>query len=249
MTQTCENQRQAAAAMPSSSLDNLISATGAVVFHSPVTDLDGLPDEIEDHGYACHLLELGMGSAENRALFEDLRERTGQRTLPQVFIHGSFVGGIGATRHWLHTRERPGPTGALSLGYGGLLPFLLGVVLIALGYRAVGADVLAAYGAVILSFVGAVHWGLALGHDEQRWRHYASSVVPALVAWLALLLPPVPSLGVLAAGLAGWRFWECLADPPAFPAWFARLRDHLTLGASVALLLGMFVLAIPVAPT
>ena len=234
--------------MHASSLDDLISATGAVVFHSPVTDLDALPQELERCGYSCRTVELGMGNPDNRALFDTLRERTGHRTLPQVFIDGEFVGGLGGCRVWLRCHLRSGPSGALVLGYAGLLPFLAGVVLIAAGTRAHGSQLLTAYAAVILAFVGAIHWGLALGHGDRRWRHYGASVLPALVAWLALLLPPAVALGVLAAGLAGWRLWEYLADVPSYPAWFARLRDHLTLGASVLVLLGMLQLAVPVWP-
>ncbi|MEZ5476701.1 MAG: DUF3429 domain-containing protein [Thiolinea sp.] len=53
---------------------------------------------------------------------------------------------------------------------------------------------LAGYAAVILSFLGAVHWGVVLGQQDwlketeiRRMLNY--SVVPALLAWLALLLP------------------------------------------------------------
>jgi glutaredoxin/chromate transport protein ChrA len=219
-----------------------------VVFHSPVTDLDGLPEELERQGYRCSTRELGMGNPDNRALFDRLREETGHRTLPQVFIDGRFVGGLGESRAWLRANVESGPRGALLLGYAGLIPFLAGAVLIAVGEHDFGATLLAGYAAVILSFVGAVHWGLALGQGERRWRHYGTSVVPALIAWAALLLPPTPSLGVLAAGLAGWRLWEYLADVPAFPQWFARLRDHLTFGASALVMIGALLLAIPVAP-
>ena len=228
--------------------DALIPRQGAVVFHSPVTDLDGLPEELERHSYRCSTRELGMGNPDNRALFDRLREETGHRTLPQVFIDGAFVGGIGETRAWLRAHVEWGPRGVLLLGYAGLIPFLAGVVLIALGERGVGAELLAGYAAVILAFVGAVHWGLALGQSERRWRYYAISVVPALLAWGALLLPPTPSLGVLAAGLAGWRLWEYLADGLAFPHWFARLRDHLTFGASALVIIGALLLAVPVVP-
>ena len=234
--------------MNSEIMQNRVPDKGAVVFHSPVTDLDGLPEELQRQGYDCSSRELGMGNPDNRALFDELREQTGHRTLPQVFIDGAFVGGLGETRAWLRAHGDSGPRGALVLGYAGLLPFIAGVVLIAMGLRSTGASWLTGYAAVILSFIGAVHWGLALGQGERRWRHYAASVVPALVAWGALLLPPTPSLGVLAAGLVGWRVQEYLADVPSFPAWFARLRDHLTFGASALVLIGALLLAVPAPP-
>ncbi|HQT66531.1 MAG: DUF3429 domain-containing protein [Rhodospirillales bacterium 20-60-12] len=85
------------------------------------------------------------------------------------------------------------------LGLGGLLPFLLCAVVIMLHpLWAVGATrALIAYGAVILSFLGAVHWGFALsegiapvaglvGGAGQRSR-LVFGVAPALLAWVALL--------------------------------------------------------------
>ena len=50
------------------------------------------------------------------------------------------------------------------LGYGGLLPFIataFGSVLDG-AHAALWLDALHAYGAVILSFVGALHWGFAM---------------------------------------------------------------------------------------
>src|SRR5208282_1141210 len=57
------------------------------------------------------------------------------------------------------------PLTAILLGLAGLIPFI-GCGLLATGDDATrdqGFTALIAYGAVILSFVGAVHWGLALG--------------------------------------------------------------------------------------
>ena len=55
------------------------------------------------------------------------------------------------------------PTSVAWLGYGGLLPF---VALAGIGWWAPGTPLwgtaLLAYGAVILSFVGALHWGFAM---------------------------------------------------------------------------------------
>ena len=54
------------------------------------------------------------------------------------------------------------------LGYGGLLPFLALAVLTSVDHeRAVfWHGSLRAYGAVILSFVGALHWGFAMVLDD-----------------------------------------------------------------------------------
>ncbi len=102
------------------------------------------------------------------------------------------------------------PALAIVLGVAGLLPFLafgLGSVSTNLITSRVAAYVLIGYGAVILSFVGAVHWGftLATEHDPAERPRLLLGVVPALVGWAALALTlstlqPVLGLLVLIAG-------------------------------------------------
>ena len=85
------------------------------------------------------------------------------------------------------------PPLAIVLGLGGLIPFL------ACGFGAVAfhdpvrearaVAALVAYGAVILSFLGAVHWGFAL-EDQTRLADGARlgfGVLPALLGWVAVL--------------------------------------------------------------
>ena len=102
------------------------------------------------------------------------------------------------------------PILAIILGLGGLIPFLacgFGAVWLEDAVRA--AEMLAAliaYGAVILSFLGAVHWGFAL-EDQVGLADRARlvlGVLPALVGWAALLALfaqlPIASLAILAMG-------------------------------------------------
>ena len=52
-----------------------------------------------------------------------------------------------------------------------------------------------AYGAVILSFLGGVRWGMVVipaGPVTPNWANYLYSVTPPLIAWSALLMPVVP---------------------------------------------------------
>lgn len=93
--------------------------------------------------------------------------------------------------------SKPGPL-ALRLGYAGLIPFVAGALLVWL----VPPDAqpveshpfvvlaLAAYAAVIISFLGGIHWGLAMRHAEPPLPLLAWGVVPSLVAWLAVMMPP-----------------------------------------------------------
>jgi hypothetical protein len=96
---------------------------------------------------------------------------------------------------------------------------------------------------VILSFVGGIRWGIAVTMEDQERarREYAIAVIPSLLAWLVLLLPPHWQLGTLAAlvivvGLFDYGM-VCREDAPE---WHGRLRLILTGGAGLALIVGAF---------
>lgn len=97
----------------------------------------------------------------------------------------------------------PGST-ALALGYAGLLPFAAGAVLAwtgPLGAVPAGRVLLLAYAAVIVSFLGGIHWGLVMRAPAGRDAQLVWGVLPSLAAWLALLLPERIGLGLCALSL------------------------------------------------
>lgn len=127
------------------------------------------------------------------------------------------------------------------MGYGGLIPFVAaGLGVWTPEFSELARHALVAYGAIILSFVGAVHWGLALagGTSGCRDKLFMFSVCPALLGWVALLMSTVLALPVLMAGFVGTRLVELKACGPAIPAWYPRLRNHLTAGALISLATG-----------
>lgn len=139
------------------------------------------------------------------------------------------------------SRELPAPVAWL--GYGGLLPFIgLAVLVVADARRALAwADALVGYGAVILSFVGALHWGFAMSaralEPTVRRRAFVWSVVPALLAWAASLLGGSVASLILVAGLVmNLAQDRRLAGPAELPAWYMPLRWRLTAVASLSLL-------------
>jgi hypothetical protein len=109
------------------------------------------------------------------------------------------------------------------LGYGGLIPFIVCAILVQVApspFDFVSAESLAAYGAVICSFLGAIHWGgnfrrldkiadsahLASAGDigGSRWferNAWIWGIIPSLVAWLALHVYIPVGLLMLAAML------------------------------------------------
>ena len=91
----------------------------------------------------------------------------------------------------------------VALGYGGLLPFcLLALAVCWPGGRsqAFCSFALLAYAASIASFLGAIHWGLAMRDGAGGRVAYLWGVTPSLMAWTALLLPTPWGL-LLLAGL------------------------------------------------
>jgi hypothetical protein len=102
--------------------------------------------------------------------------------------------------------HRPMTTATL-LGIAGLIPFILCLVVVLLRpLNAVPATaIMIAYGAVILSFVGAVHWGFALEpggvvvNDRLNHQRLSFGVIPGLIGFLALIflmLIPSPALAL-----------------------------------------------------
>jgi hypothetical protein len=97
---------------------------------------------------------------------------------------------------------------AILLGAAGLAPFLA-LALGALSRPEPEATHiltwLIAYGAVILSFLGAVHWGFVLGAEQpaRAGMRLSLGVVPALLGWAAIWLGdsgvPVAGIGLLIA--------------------------------------------------
>lgn len=84
---------------------------------------------------------------------------------------------------------------AYLLGLAGLIPFL-GCGLGALSTQPQADDLLAAliaYGAVILAFLGGVHWGLTMAQVPPRAEatRFGLGVLPSLAGWVALLVPMV----------------------------------------------------------
>ena len=132
------------------------------------------------------------------------------------------------------------------LGYGGLIPFLVLMPASLLDHHhgAVWSDALYAYGAIILSFIGALHWGLAMSLPElterQRSAWFAWSVVPALIAWPAVLFSPPLAAPLLVFGfIAHYLQDRRLARQATLPGWYLPLRLRLSSVAVVCLVAGV----------
>ncbi|XP_068676017.1 transmembrane protein 69-like [Montipora foliosa] len=162
----------------------------------------------------------------------------------QTIFHKGFV--IQETSHPLSLHVRPlsiqsterfftdlksSPPSAFFLGFSGAIPFcgLAGMSVIFPEFMGSIVHAQQAYGACILSFLGAIHWGYALAEGSKpkpTWSTLGYSVSPSLIAWISLLLNPFPGLVTLCVGLA-FALSKDLKTP-YFPAWYYALRKALS---------------------
>ena len=130
---------------------------------------------------------------------------------------------------------------ALRLGYAGLVPFVLGAVLVWLVRADVHAYValaLSAYAAVILSFLGGIHWGLAMRLDAPPPRVLWWGVVPSLVAWPAAVMPPDAGLVVQGLMLLACYAVDRQLYPQLGAAGWLTMRFRLSAVAALACFIG-----------
>ena len=139
------------------------------------------------------------------------------------------------------------------LGLSGLAPFAFGLVTplngdwsssVVDGLAPDGPRIMLSDGAVIPSFMGAIHWGTALEREPDRAWPYGVSVLPALYGWLlwGLSLISPAEVGRLMIALAlGFVFlliFDLIRGQAGdFPSWYPRMRVVLTLGAAGSLTL------------
>jgi len=141
------------------------------------------------------------------------------------------------------------PTWPRALGFAGLLPQLACLAALWFGpdsWRFAALAIAWGYGALILSFLGGLWWGIAASRIREGQRVPAwlwiAAVLPSLVALLTYL-PwvfgqewPGPSLVILGSALIA-SLWVDRRIAPSAPAWWMRLRVPLSLGLGIASIL------------
>lgn len=150
------------------------------------------------------------------------------------------------------TKQNRLPKIAHYLAYAGALPFLVLSLFSLLGYESqsvLGISVevwMAIYAALILSFLGAIHWGVAIAlnndlDESASNKLFIYSVVPSLCAWFSFLLSLKLTLLLLALivllayvmdHLLLFKKLERVISQD-----FARLRLHLSVIVSLALII------------
>ena len=136
------------------------------------------------------------------------------------------------------------PKPAVWLGFAGLIPFFLAAaigLLPAAPLHDLSLQALLAYGAVILSFLGGIRWGLAIATTEPAdlFGPLLLSVSPALLGWIALLVSTPIGLVLLALSFAAMLIADLRLSTA--PHWYRSLRLPLSIGAVVTLLIGFLI--------
>jgi hypothetical protein len=124
------------------------------------------------------------------------------------------------------------------LGYWGLAPFVIlaGLsFLVSSAHRPAVVFGLLAYGVTIVSFLGAIHWGITMVESVPNKRQLVWGVLPSLLAWISLMVQVEYGLLLVAAVLL-----LCLViDYNIYPNFgldhWLRMRLHLSMVAIVSI--------------
>ncbi|KAJ3213453.1 hypothetical protein HDU67_002877 [Dinochytrium kinnereticum] len=121
------------------------------------------------------------------------------------------------------------------LGVGGLIPFisLTGLTVYMPESTALFQEIQLVYSSTILSFMGAVHWGLAManyGSSTPNISRYFISVIPPLVSFFTVVLCSTPiALSAHAASFLGLLAYDLAEVRKGMaPRWYRGLRVLLT---------------------
>jgi len=117
-----------------------------------------------------------------------------------------------------------------SLAAQGALPNIDPGVALTLLDRALSIQV--TYGAVMLSFLGALHWGMEFsGHGGHKgYRRLMLGAAPVLVGWPTLAMDPTSALMVQWLGFTGLWYADVKATAQGWaPKWYSQYRFYLSL--------------------
>ena len=118
------------------------------------------------------------------------------------------------------------------LGYLGLAPLIVGFAfVVAETAKPVALDFVKSYAAIILAFIGAIHWGRAMTSSQTGLM--VVSVLPSLYASICLLLPAVIALPLLAIGFLLVLIFDYQQYREIL--WFQRMRIQLTVMVTLLL--------------
>ena len=133
---------------------------------------------------------------------------------------------------------------ALAWGWAGVIPFtaLAGLTALAEPHiQAFALQILVPYSAIILTFMGGVHWGIIISRIQNGMYLYTTGIMPSLAAVLAILVPLDFAIAVLGVGFLALLLCDLwLVRTAVLPKWYGKLRIQLTLAVIVCLAVAGF---------
>lgn len=131
----------------------------------------------------------------------------------------------------MKTNHSSPPLTARTIGYAGLIPFVCLSAMSVLWHGTHQSTIilsLLAYGATIISFLGAIHWGLAMRDEQPDRIAIIWGVIPSLLVWSSLNVDTHWGLAIQFTTL-----WICFfVDFKRYPQFgvsqWLRMRLHLT---------------------
>ncbi len=128
------------------------------------------------------------------------------------------------------------PALPIAIGLAGLLPFIAsaaGVALLPPFVQPIAFYAAFVYSLAILSFLGGVHWGIAL--SDGGMARYIWSVVSPLLGFVAVFAPRPIALYAMAAAFVLIGIVDIAVFRGAGPRWYAWLRAVLTVVVAACL--------------
>ena len=228
-------------------IQDLIENSKVVVVGSRQSDTRRIEQVLEGQFDDISIQRWNMDQAENKSTLESLQQLTGWFNLPMIYINGEMIGG-----EWeLTTQQQLGintcgrSTHGFSniIGYCGLIPFVGLSVWYAMTTNVQQAgfvlSALLAYAAIILSFVGAIHWGRSLHEPHMVKSNLLQliSIIPTLLGWVALLVPAQIGLMILIVSFVLIYLFDRIQYKELF--WMQKIRFNLSMGVIFTLLISL----------
>lgn len=138
------------------------------------------------------------------------------------------------------------PAAAEWVGYLAVAPLLLGLAGVGLldsyAARELAQRATLAWGAALLAFTGAVHWGLLLaGRLPWAAACQAGALAPLCVAAVAVVVGGQRGLALLVVGFGGFWLYEHRVRGAQLPPDYVNLRRPLSIAICAVLAVTMFV--------
>lgn len=228
-------------------LQDLIEETKVVVIGSQLSDTRRIEQVLEGQFDDVRVKKLDMEVAENKESLKRLQKTSGWSNLPMVYINGDMIGGewelTSQQQLGMNTCGRSTHGFANIIGYCGLIPFV-GLSI----WYALTSDVqqagfvlsaLLAYAAIILSFVGAIHWGRSLHEPHMVKSNLLQiiSIIPTLLGWAALLVPAKIGLMILIVSFFLIYLFDRIQYKQLY--WMQKIRFNLSMGVIFTLLISL----------